>query len=509
MFYLDCFQCATCSPKEKTPRLRATAILEDRAWISVFGNALRDTLCSASTLQRLDFRTGTGRILTVAADILFHHLGERVIAYAPLRGIAFELNRPAFEFVARLVEGTVSAASTNLSDGERNIVDRLFALRLLTEGQRDAPGLPPSIVGFTSLVLLLTRDCNLRCRYCFSEGGHSTNAMTRDIALSAIDLIVENCSTSGKKKCIVSFHGGGEPTLAWEVLKDSYYYARQRCDEAGIRCRVHITSNGTWTDDQADWITTHVNTITVSCDGTPDITDRHRPLADGGSSWPSVSHSIEGLRSSGCNMTIRATVSDYSVGRLGELIGYFHSLGAKRIQLEPMTCVGRAIYGGLGRPDPETFCREFRAAVKRGKELGCDVFCSYFRPQRRITTFCGADGRVLNVTPEGVLTTCHRVTQDNDPGATTLTVGGFDYRAGRFSLDQARLTQLHMDAHVRHPQCVPCVAKYHCAGGCFAQNAIGGSAFTPDPYRCRITKQLLGTFLSEAVKKPAKAAGGE
>jgi len=459
----------------------------------------RGTLCSARKSTKL----------RVTSDILFHQLGERVIAYAPARGVAFELNRPAFAFVSRLVEGKTSATSGSLSEGERNIVGRLVDLRLLSETERPAPSPSPSTVGFTSLVLLLTRDCNLRCRYCFSEGGHSTNEMPREVALAAIDLAVGHCAARDKKTCVISFHGGGEPTLAWEVLKDAYRHAHNRCTEAGLRCRVHLTSNGTWTDDQADWIAAHVDTVTVSFDGPRDITDRHRPRADGGSSWEGVCHSIERLRTSGCNFSIRATISDDSVTRMDELVAYFHSLGAARIQLEPLTCVGRAVYGGVERPEAETFSREFRAAVSRGKELGCDVFCSYFRPQRRITAFCGADGRVLCVTPEGLLTTCHRVTLPDDPGAAALAVGRYIHADGTFVLDETRLAQLHVDANGRLPQCATCIAKCHCAGGCYAQNAVVGGAFTPDPYRCRITKELLGTFLSDAINKQARIKEGE
>jgi uncharacterized protein len=447
--------------------------------------------------------------VSMATEVLFHRLnGHRSIAYVPARGIAFTLNESGLRLLLRLQQGMDAEP---LDGAGRSIAARLQSLGILSAGPGDGRRPLTASAEFTRLVLLLTRDCNLRCRYCFSDGGQIDTQMPYPVATAAVDFMVAHRESRGRRSLVVSFHGGGEPTVAWDLLVACFAYAHERCSMSGIRCRTHLTSNCVWSSAQADWVAGNIDSLTVSLDGTREVSDLHRPLAEGGSSHSSVLRTLDVLRGQKCQVSVRATVSEFSVGRLPELVEYFHSLGAQRVQFEPLTRVGRASQGKLARPSPEIFCRKFWIARDLGKQLGCNVFCSYFRPERLVTAFCGADGRALNVTPEGLLTTCHRVTLNQDAGSATLVVGRYDSSAGTFLLENSRLENLRLQANALHPRCVGCVAKYHCAGGCYAQNAVEarGDTFAPDSYRCMITKKLFGEFLAKAVIAGGKTAEGE
>ena len=79
----------------------------------------------------------------------------------------------------------------------------------------------------TETTLFLTRACSLRCVYCYASGGEHPNLMPWQVAKAAVDLVVENAATLGKDSVGVSFHGGGEPTIAWSLLTGMADYARE------------------------------------------------------------------------------------------------------------------------------------------------------------------------------------------------------------------------------------------------------------------------------------------
>jgi len=434
-------------------------------------------------------------------DILFHHDGTQgVIAYVPSKAIAFTLNAAAFRFVKDLLNGGFRGP---LSKSKHSILQRLKGIGVFEDDPlRNRP--VSSDAPFTRLVLLLTRDCNLKCRYCFSRGGTLRNAMSSDIAHAAIDFMINESIRFRKKSLVLSYHGGGEPTLEWELLVKTYCYAKSRCDNLGLTLQTHMTSNCIWTEAQALWINRHINTVTMSFDGPKEVSDYHRPKKDGSSSWPDVTKSISFFNTTGLRINIRATISHITVHRMLDLVDYFHSLGAHRIQLEPLTYAGRALGGNLTRPDPKIFCNEFVAAFNRGAELGCEVYCSFFRQRRLVTAFCGADGRTIVVSPEGNISSCHRVSMNSDQGWQSLFLGRYYSQQKWLVIDESKLQKLRKRANTRDDRCKKCIAVYHCAGGCYAQNAVNSEAFIPDSYRCKITKKLLLNSLKQAIGRSPK-----
>src|SRR3990170_5276180 len=66
-----------------------------------------------------------------------------------------------------------------------------------------------------TLQLIITEDCNLRCRYCF-EHTKSKRSMPTDVALAAVDkYLTADDSFSG---VIIDFTGG-EPLLHFELIR--------------------------------------------------------------------------------------------------------------------------------------------------------------------------------------------------------------------------------------------------------------------------------------------------
>ena len=68
--------------------------------------------------------------------------------------------------------------------------------------------------------------CNLRCKYCFAEGGDYAKGrkiMPFEVAKAAIDFVIEK---SGSRRNIEIDFFGGEPLMNFQVVKDLVAYAR-------------------------------------------------------------------------------------------------------------------------------------------------------------------------------------------------------------------------------------------------------------------------------------------
>lgn len=70
---------------------------------------------------------------------------------------------------------------------------------------------------FSALTLMLAQECNMRCSYCYGEGGEYNNKgiMTENVAFQAIDYLVKN---STDELLHIAFLGG-EPLLNFPLLK--------------------------------------------------------------------------------------------------------------------------------------------------------------------------------------------------------------------------------------------------------------------------------------------------
>ena len=76
----------------------------------------------------------------------------------------------------------------------------------------------------TSVFLILTHQCNLKCKYCFVSQDKST--MSLEMACKGIDFAVHNLRGEKEKAKITFF--GGEPLIRWdEVIVPAVLYAEK------------------------------------------------------------------------------------------------------------------------------------------------------------------------------------------------------------------------------------------------------------------------------------------
>ncbi len=156
-------------------------------------------------------------------------------------------------------------------------------------------------IGFTQQIILnVTEDCNMRCKYCFlSETYHytrnrTTNMMSVETAKKALDLYFELMRNYSEinpgKKCAITFYGG-EPLLNFDVIKWSIEYTKEN---APIGFMFNITTNGLLlSGDIADYLVSNNTAITVSLDGSMEEHDRNRVSAGNTGTFQTVMNNLK------------------------------------------------------------------------------------------------------------------------------------------------------------------------------------------------------------------------
>lgn len=150
-----------------------------------------------------------------------------------------------------------------------------------------------------SLILQVTQRCNLRCSYCYFSGDgkltrqHTNKDMTWDLAKSAIDFFAAHSAQSDE--VTISFYGG-EPLLAFSLIKKSVVYAEELLFDK--RIKYSITTNGTVINDEiVSFLEKHNFYILLSMDGPANVHNMFRRYAvDGTGSFEKVYSNLQFIK---------------------------------------------------------------------------------------------------------------------------------------------------------------------------------------------------------------------
>jgi len=116
-----------------------------------------------------------------------------------------------------------------------------------------------------NLVLHLTEDCNLRCKYCFMTRG--SGRMSVEVAEAAVDYLLQECGNYAR----VTFFGG-EPLLEFELIRHITEYVRSKASHPVM---LDIVTNGTLlTEEFFEYADANGILISISYDGLLNDTNR-------------------------------------------------------------------------------------------------------------------------------------------------------------------------------------------------------------------------------------------
>jgi len=419
----------------------------------------------------------------------------RYLVYAPLRGLVFEANAEAVAQLRECCEtGDLRALDADLAQALGG-VDWILAEDNLVPLPDERPFAPGRVT------LFLTNRCNLRCTYCYAEAGdRPARTMEETLWRAALDFAWGNARQRGGP-LYVGFHGGGEPTVAWDALVGAVEYAEHLTRDYAPGVRLALSTNGLLSEAKIDFLAQHFPGLMLSLDGPRDIQDRQRPKPNGQGSFDEVMASVSRFWERGLPFSIRATITAYSVRRMTEMVDFFvEETGCRSLHFEPVFSCGRCTGSNDERPSYDLFAEEFIRAFRHGIERQAAVRYSAARLLGRKLSFCGLPQDNFNVTPDGLVTSCFEVCDASHPLATQFVYGRFDRDTGTFRIDQERLRQLRALVVPNKPYCDHCFCRWQCAGDCPVR--IEGTQVdfqSPSP-RCEMNQRITQALLVRLVE---------
>ena len=417
------------------------------------------------------------------------------IVYAPLAGRAVHANGECAAQLKRYLEtgdpGMVSP----------QIVEQLGGLNWLHSRSAPIPLPVDRHYHPTAVTLFLTNSCNLRCEYCYAQAGElHPQEMSPEVYRAAVDLVTRNARRAGAPVS-VAFHGGGEPTLAWETLQGVLDYARHQYREKHQgKTQFALATNGVMPAAHREVVASQFNHVTLSLDGPPDIQDAQRPTPTGAGSFDQVMAFIAVLREHRTPFGLRATITRRNVNRMAEMVDFFiDRTDCRHLHFEPFYPFGRGEQVPEQVPDATMFATEFVQAMDRARERDAVLRYSAARLPGPHLAFCACANDAFNVTPDGCVTACFEVCHHSDPLWKKYCFGLFDQERARFAMDWERLEDLRRLTVDRQPRCENCFAKWNCSGDCPAKNDRALNSAEANPMRCQITQEILLAMLERTV----------
>lgn len=189
-----------------------------------------------------------------------------------------------------------------------------------------------------ALCLYVSHNCNLRCKYCFTQQQQGTRitkrkTMKEEVGRKAVDFLLG--SGEGPFREIDFF--GGEPLLNYPLLKTIVSYARKKESMLGKKFNFTLTTNAMLLNKQvADYLSSEKISVILSLDGRPEINDALRTTANGNGSYKTAVENIHGLldRREPPHHYIRGTITRNNLDFCND-IEHLLERGFYNISLEP------------------------------------------------------------------------------------------------------------------------------------------------------------------------------
>ncbi len=308
-----------------------------------------------------------------------------------------------------------------------------------------------------SVMLEVTRECNLECRHCYVESEDAA-----PMTLAELIRVLDDLASAGVIFLVVT---GGEPFARSDFL-DILGAAIER--EFAVRVLTNATLVG---DGEADALASLGPTsVDVSVYGPGEV---HERVTGVPGSFERTRAGIERLRASGVPVRIKAPLMKTNRGELGYVRALAESIGAPLVFDTTMVCR----QSGDRTPLEEQLSEDDIAAVL--KEIsGGSAFPegTNLEPDR---PFCSAGRSTARVTPSGLVTPCVAL-----PGVVgSLRDGSFlDIWKGE-ALDEIR--RLRLDDL---PRCRECDVRRWCVRCPGLALVEDGSLTGPSTAACRTAR---------------------
>ncbi len=403
--------------------------------------------------------------------------GTNWLVNHPITGVTSKLNSAAY-WLAQLCDGqhTLGEIFAELAQAYQTTQARVMALsepllQPLTEDsilwwrrqRMQLWRLPPPY----AVLWDLTKRCNLRCRHCVVNGGHSGH---EELSLGECQRLINEMAAFGVRQLILS---GGEPLLRRDFFQICEYATSQRLS-------LQIATNAALINQRtAQRLAVLGASAQVSLDGaTPDIHDDFRQVAG---SWERTIRGIRHLVTAAVPVTLAATVTTTNINQIPALYELANDLGVHTFRILPFVPYGRgaeALALEVSPPEMQAVTAYLRRRREEGDLLVAPMeFECTFAPtslnHTESSSRIGCDGAVGygTITSSGEVLPCNFFA-----GVEAENIKEHDFA---WIWENSRFLNYFRSLTVAdiHGTCQRCAWLPTCRGSCLAANFAHGDIF--------------------------------
>lgn len=355
--------------------------------------------------------------------------------------------------------------------------------------------------------LLLTDDCNLKCRYCFEDSPLAPtfspvqmDVQTVTAALDAFARLTGKYGGDSNSQRVIHLYGG-EPLLNVRGVKTAVKKTKELISQGKLpkKSELVIITNGTLlTEELSKFFCENDVTIGISLDGPKEINDVNRiSKINKQGTFDKIVHAYQIARDSGAKLGLSATLTPEVVSNFDEVLRFFvDDLGIEDgisfniMHFNPSFPGSEAYYNLAAQCLIKAFdvfrdrnIYEERMMRKAQALIECDP----------IITDCGVNGGQIVISPDGSFGVCQDFVKPRTYFSGTVHDLNYDpVTSGQFDEWRNR-------SPVNMPACVDCVAVGICGGGCPASaELMTGSRWNVDKRICPHSKLTLEWLVWEA-----------
>lgn len=274
-----------------------------------------------------------------------------------------------------------------------------------------------------TITFVVTEQCNMRCTYCY-QAGKNDNRMTKEVAFRAVDAILDKEKMEGymdyeETPGVILDFIGGEPLLEIELVDQIVDYFRWKAFELNHpwhKCyMVSFSSNGLLYFDENVQKFLKKNdglvSLAITIDGNKELHDACRFDIGGRGTYDRVVRAIRDMVGKGKLYSTKVTIAPGNVSYVKDAILHLFGLGLTDIHAN---CVFEE---GWNEDHARELYRQMVALadVMIEEKLYEKHYVSLFdelvgqpKDPEENNNWCGGDGKMLAVGPDGTLYPCLR-----------------------------------------------------------------------------------------------------
>lgn len=344
----------------------------------------------------------------------------------------------------------------------------------------------------TALTLMISQQCNLRCKYCYGEDGEYSNKGVMDfsIAKKAINYFVNQAPSNRLNICFF----GGEPLLNFNLIKEVVTYVKEIEKKTDKKFTFSMTTNATLMNEEIrKFIEENKISITVSIDGNKEMNDSNRFYANKHGVYDDIKNNISDIKT---YMIARSTIAPPNLDVLESITHLVKEFEFRSVAWAEADNL-------LSTEDYEVVTESTLALIDKIEQLvknrQYDEVKKYHSFMSLLTKFnsdgirskgCGAGSNMMAVDIDGKIYPCHRF------------VGLEKFILGDVLEDKKENTDFYSVVDlINFDKCQSCIARSICGGGCINENYYSTQNINePSENHCKFKIEIVNRMLDVYIR---------